>query len=169
MMVTPTETVDAPPQAPGGSLADQILNFATTWLGIPYQWGGNSRSGVDCSGLVQQVYNHFGLNLPRVSSAQARVGKLISAKNARPGDLVYFDQSQTGDTQPGIDHIGIYIGHGQMIVAPHTGTNVQIQPVGTAAGFDRVLPQKAFAGMAKGSGGNFQWTPLTVSRSRMWR
>lgn len=139
----------------GQSLADRILNHALSFIGVPYVWGGTSRQGVDCSGLVQQVYNHFGLNLPRIADAQARVGQAVSAKNARPGDLVYFENNSS---EPGYDHIGIYIGHGKMIVAPHTGTNVQIQDVGNATGFDRVLPDHAFNGM-QNQHGEYVWHP----------
>ena len=125
------------------SQAQKILDYAMSFRGTPYVYGGSSPQGFDCSGLVQYVYNHFGLNLPRVADAQARVGQSVSAQDARPGDLVYFQENDT----PAFDHIGIYVGNGMMLVAPHTGTNVQIEPVGSAAGFDRVLADHAFTSM----------------------
>jgi hypothetical protein len=135
----------------GHHLAQRIIDYAMQFRGTPYVWGGSSPEGFDCSGLIQYVYNHFGMKMPRVADAQARVGKRISAEEARPGDLVYFENDAS---RPGFDHIGIYLGHGMMLVAPRTGSTVQIQPVGTAAGFDRVLPHESFASM-KHDNGNF--------------
>jgi hypothetical protein len=142
----------------GRALAAKILDHALHWLGVPYQWGGNSKGGVDCSGLVQQVFSKEGISLPRIADQQSRVGKPVSSANARPGDLVYFDENPNDSNGTGADHIGIYIGHGKMIVAPHTGTVVQIQDVGNATGFDRVLDNSAWhgAGMEKHQGG-FAW------------
>lgn len=136
---------------PSGPDAQKILDYAMQFQGTPYQWGGNDlKTGVDCSGLVQQVYNHFGMNLPRVSDQQSRAGKPIKANEARPGDLVYF-ANEPGD-RPGVDHIGIYLGNGKMLVAPHTGTDVQVQNVGNAAGFDRVLPHGSWSSMRNNQG-----------------
>ncbi len=107
-----------------GSLSgDQVVADARKYLGIPYVWGGTDPAkGFDCSGLVQHVYQDLGVDLPRGSRAQARVGTPVpSLAQAQPGDLVVF-----GSTS---GHIGIYIGNNQMIAAPHTGDVVKVQRV----------------------------------------
>ena len=102
--------------------SDVVAN-ATRYLGTPYRWGGaDPATGLDCSGFVQQVYEDLGVQLPRVSRDQARVGTAVpDLASAKPGDLIAF-----GDP---VDHIGIYIGHGRMIVSPHTGDVVKVQDV----------------------------------------
>jgi cell wall-associated NlpC family hydrolase len=114
-----------------------VVADAEQYLGVPYQWGGTSpTTGFDCSGLVQHVYGDLGISLPRTSQEQVTVGTPVaSVADAQPGDLVFFEPSASG---PG--HVGIYIGNGQMIDAPHTGTDVQIQSVGQPCAIRRVLP-----------------------------
>lgn len=100
-----------------------IGDFAAQYIGTPYVWGGNSLTGgVDCSGLVQQVYKHFGITLPRVTYDQIGEGKAVGLKGLRPGDLVFFDTKPGG----GPDHVGIYMGDGKMIHAPRPGKSVEI-------------------------------------------
>lgn len=100
-----------------------IGDYASQYLGTPYVWGGNSLTGgVDCSGLVQQVYKHFGITLPRVTYDQIGEGKAVGMKGLRPGDLVFFDTKPGG----GPDHVGIYMGDGKMIHAPRPGKSVEI-------------------------------------------
>lgn len=101
-----------------------ITAYAQKFLGTPYVWGGNDlNSGVDCSGLVQQVFKHFGVSLPRVTYDQIGEGTSVSAKGLRPGDLVFFD---TDPSIKGPDHVGIYIGGGKMIHNPRPGKSVEI-------------------------------------------
>lgn len=114
---------------PGGSLVasgvrGKIVNEAMAWLGTPYKWGREDSGGVDCSGLVQAVYAAFGIDLPRVSADQARIGPQIALDQLQPGDLVGTDNSPRNN---GADHIAIYIGNGQIIEAPRTGLNVRIR------------------------------------------
>lgn len=100
-----------------------IGDYAAQYVGTPYVWGGNSLTGgVDCSGLVQQVYKHFGITLPRVTYDQIGEGKAVGLKGLRPGDLVFFDTKPGG----GPDHVGIYMGDGKMIHAPRPGKSVEI-------------------------------------------
>ena len=110
---------------PAGAEVDgsDVVANATRYLGVPYRWGGTDpATGLDCSGFVQQVYEDLGVDLPRVSRDQARAGTAVpDLASARAGDLVAF-----GDP---VDHIGIYIGHGRMIVAPRTGDVVKVQDV----------------------------------------
>lgn len=121
----------------GPVTGQSVVADAQNYLGVPYQWGGtNPATGLDCSGLVQRVYSDLGINLPRTSQQQATVGTPVpSLAAAQPGDLVFYEPSPSG---PG--HVGIYIGNGQMIDAPHTGTVVRIDPVGTPSAIRRILP-----------------------------
>jgi len=108
---TPDATV-APPSQYGG-----VVGVAMRYLGVPYVWGGASPSGFDCSGLVMYAYAQVGVSLPHYTGAQWNVGVPVSRSDLQPGDLVFFD---------GLGHVGIYIGGGQFIHAPHTGTVVQV-------------------------------------------
>jgi cell wall-associated NlpC family hydrolase len=102
--------------APSGVGARAAL-LARDYLGVPYRWGGSSPSGFDCSGLVYFVYGRLGVGLPRVTYSQWNAGRHVLRSQLEPGDLVFFY---------GHSHVGIYIGGGQFIHAPHTGTSVQI-------------------------------------------
>jgi cell wall-associated NlpC family hydrolase len=103
---------EAPP------LGNRIVGFARHLIGVPYSWGGSSpRSGFDCSGFVRYVYGHFGISLAHSSFSDFVRGKRVGRWAMRPGDLVFFD---------GAGHVGIYVGHGRFIHAPHTGTVVRI-------------------------------------------
>lgn len=108
---------------PGGGGDSKITDFAQRFLGTPYVWGGTSPSGFDCSGFVQYVFKHFGIDLPRISADQARAGQRIGFDGLRPGDLVALDNSSRNN---GADHIGIYLGNGQVIHAPRPGSAVEI-------------------------------------------
>lgn len=106
-----------------------VVAQAAQYIGVPYQWGGtNPATGLDCSGLTQLVYADLGVSLPRTSQEQVNVGTPVaSLADAQPGDLLFFEPTYDG---PG--HVGIYVGNGMMIDAPHTGTDVQEQPVSDA-------------------------------------
>jgi cell wall-associated NlpC family hydrolase len=100
----------------------KVVDYAKRFRGIRYVYGGSSpQSGFDCSGFVRFVYAHFGLSLAHSSYAQFDRGRRVSRSALRPGDLVFFD---------GLGHVGIYVGNGRFIHAPHTGTRVQIQTLG---------------------------------------
>jgi peptidoglycan DL-endopeptidase CwlO len=102
----------APPSHYGG-----VVGIAMRYLGIPYVWGGSTPAGFDCSGFVMYVYAQVGVSLPHSSYAQFGMGVPVSSSDLQPGDLVFFD---------GAGHVGIYIGGGQFIHAPHTGDVVKI-------------------------------------------
>lgn len=113
------------------SLGAKAIAIARQSLGVPYVYGGNSLTeGVDCSGLVQQVYAKLGIQLPRTSTEQAKYGKVIpSLGQALPGDLIlmYSPYEPAGLQQYG--HVGLYIGNGLMLDAPHTGAQVRIEGI----------------------------------------
>ncbi|MHB1087747.1 MAG: NlpC/P60 family protein [Acidimicrobiales bacterium] len=122
--------------------AARVVSLASSLEGTPYVWGGTSPAGFDCSGLVQYVYGQMGISVPRTSQEQATVGTPVSSlAAAQPGDLLFFAGSDGTASSPG--HVGIYVGNGQMIAAPYTGTVVQQQPVsgaGTVVAIRRILP-----------------------------
>ena len=95
---------------------NRIVVLAWRAVGVPYRWGGNSPRGFDCSGLTQWVYRHVGISLPHYSAAQFHYGRRVSRRALRPGDLLFFS---------GLGHVGIYLGHGALIHAPHPGARVQ--------------------------------------------
>ncbi len=110
-----------------------MLQAARSKLGRPYVWGAEGPNAFDCSGIVQWAFAKAGVEMPRVAAQQALTGPRVPYEQARPGDLVFF---RTDPTAPGyISHVGIYIGDGRMIVAPHSGTVVQVQKVDTVSGF----------------------------------
>ena len=108
----PEGSTVAPPSIHGG-----VVGIAMRYLGVPYVWGGASPSGFDCSGLVMYAFAQIGVSLPHSSYAQYGMGAPVSMSQLQAGDLVFF---------AGASHVGIYIGGGQFIHAPHTGDVVKI-------------------------------------------
>jgi cell wall-associated NlpC family hydrolase len=102
------------------------LTFAARQLGTPYLWGGTGTGGFDCSGLVQAAYRQAGITLPRVAQDQYDAGPPLPGGAAvQPGDLVFF-----GSGPRGVDHVGLYVGAGEMIDAPDTGALVRFDSAG---------------------------------------
>jgi cell wall-associated NlpC family hydrolase len=123
------DTVVAPPSQYSGA-----VGFAMQMIGTPYVWGGAAPGGFDCSGLVMWAYAQVGVSLPHSSYAQYNYGVAVSYDQLEAGDLVFFD---------GLGHVGMYIGGGQFIEAPHTGAFVQISNLadrlGSYVGARRIL------------------------------
>ena len=107
------------------SVGQAIVDQAAKYLGVPYVWGGTTPNGFDCSGLVQYVLKELGIDISRVSQTQYKEGTAVSREELQPGDLVFFQKN--GD----VHHVGIYVGNGTMIHAPHTGAVVQYQSIDT--------------------------------------
>jgi cell wall-associated NlpC family hydrolase len=124
-------TIVAPPPVPvptgnPGAGHPQAASIALQYLGVPYTWGGTSPStGFDCSGLVMYVYAQLGISLPHYTVAQWNATDPISSP--APGDLVFFN---------GLGHVGIYIGGGRFVDAPHTGSVVRIDSISSFGGYD---------------------------------
>jgi peptidoglycan DL-endopeptidase CwlO len=132
-----TPTPIAPALPPDASKSAQVVAIAMQYLGIPYRWGAASPSdGFDCSGLTMYVFAQVGVTLPHYAAAQYGLGVPVSQDDLQPGDLVFFR---------GLGHMGMYIGGGNFIHAPHTGDVVKISSlsesyyVATWVGARRVL------------------------------
>ncbi len=122
---TPTSTEVAPPP---NSRANIAIRAALGMIGIPYLWGGASRSGVDCSGLILLAYAAAGVALPHYSGSQYAATERVPLWNIQPGDLLFYGPG-------GSEHEAMYIGNGQMIEASSAGTLVHVSPVRLGYGF----------------------------------
>jgi len=112
------------------TLGERAARIALREVGVPYRWGGSSPgSGFDCSGLVYWTYQRLGIALPHSSYALAGKGRPIPSSRLRPGDLLFFW---------GFGHVGLYIGHGRMVHAPHAGERVQVVRL-AASGYGHAL------------------------------
>ena len=105
-----------------GTLRKMLVSTAEGFLGIPYEWGGESaETGFDCSGLAMTIYKLNGLNLPRNSRAQYQAGSPVRREDLAPGDLVFF--ATNGDAM--VSHVGIYTGNGRFIHASKKGESIR--------------------------------------------
>jgi cell wall-associated NlpC family hydrolase len=114
------ETEVAAPEVAGPAPAARyggVVGIAMQYLGVPYRWGGADPSGFDCSGFSMYVFAKVGVSLPHHAASQYGMGTPVSKSELQAGDLVFFN---------GLGHMGIYIGGGQFIHAPHTGDVVKI-------------------------------------------
>lgn len=127
-------TAGASGNNPGAKAVQLAMNAFNN--GTPYAWGGNSlTSGVDCSGLIQQVYKQLGINLPRVTYEQAKSGKRVSLDQLLPGDLLFFNSGSSDPNGIGANgHVGIYIGNGQMIDARNTRAGIKMGSINIMGG-----------------------------------
>jgi cell wall-associated NlpC family hydrolase len=114
------DTEVAAPEVAGPAPAARyggVVGIAMQYLGVPYRWGGADPSGFDCSGFSMYVFAKIGVSLPHHAASQYGMGTPVSKSELQAGDLVFFN---------GLGHMGIYIGGGQFIHAPHTGDVVKI-------------------------------------------
>jgi cell wall-associated NlpC family hydrolase len=116
--LVPLPKMSYSPAAEAQAFGHRIVAYARHFLGVRYSYGGVSPStGFDCSGLVRFVYGHFGIVLPHSSFADLGLGRRVSRRWLKPGDIVFFG---------GASHVGIYVGSDRFIDAPHTGAVVRI-------------------------------------------
>jgi cell wall-associated NlpC family hydrolase len=118
--VTTLPSVDTAIPAAPPSQYGNVVGIAMQYLGIPYVWGGSTPNGFDCSGFTAWVYAQVGVSLPHNAAAQFSYGVPVDRFDLQAGDLVFFD---------GLGHVGLYIGGGQFIHAPHTGDVVKISSI----------------------------------------
>jgi len=119
-------------------MGKRIAKYARRFVGTPYRYGGMSpRGGFDCSGFVAYVYRHFGFKLPHYTYGQYSLGRHVPGRRLAPGDLVFFY---------GRGHVGLYVGHGRFIHAPHSGARVRIDRLRGEGSFDgarRIVRRRA--------------------------
>lgn len=119
------------PASTSSSTVDVVLGAALSQLGVRYVYGGDTPGvALDCSALVQYAYGVAGISLPRTTFEQAAEGVEVPMSQAEPGDLLFF---AGGDPVEPLGHVGIYLGDGQMVDAPHTGAVVSIESFAPAS------------------------------------
>ncbi|MEW9095399.1 MAG: NlpC/P60 family protein [Clostridiaceae bacterium] len=111
-----------PSRGAASASSNNVVAYASNFLGTPYLWGGTTPAGFDCSGFTQYVYKHFGISLGRTTYDQINNGYGISREELQPGDLVFYGKGGSPT------HMGIYVGNGMYIHAPRTGDVVKISP-----------------------------------------
>ena len=105
---------------PVSNLGSQVVAIAMSFLGTPYVWGGAAPGGFDCSGLVMYTFAQLGVSIPHSTYAIWNYGVAVPFDQLQPGDMVFFD---------GLGHMGLYIGGGEMVDAPHTGAVVEVDTI----------------------------------------
>ena len=106
-----------PKRKPKPSLGSRAARIALQAVGVPYQWGGTSMAGFDCSGLVYWAYRRLGVELPRTSYSLYDRGRRVPRSRLKAGDLLFF---------VGLGHVGLYLGQGRMVHAPRAGRTVEV-------------------------------------------
>ncbi|MFE0194004.1 NlpC/P60 family protein [Streptomyces sp. NPDC058989] len=107
---------------PASGRAAAAVDAARAAVGSPYAWGSNGPGAFDCSGLTQWAYSWAGVWLPRTSQGQRGAGRQVPLGQVQPGDLVIYRSDAS--------HVGMYVGNGQVVHAPHPGARVRYDPVG---------------------------------------
>jgi peptidoglycan DL-endopeptidase CwlO len=138
----------------GGITGNDVVSDAKSYLGVPYVWGGESRSGLDCSGLVQKTYHDLGISLPRTAAEQQSAGTPVaSLADAQPGDLLLFGKPAY--------HVAIYLGNNQLIESPEPGKTVHITDVyQTPTSIRRIVPDAGTTTVAATTGGGLTASQL---------
>ena len=112
----PVQVAESPQQQVSRSDSSALVQNARSLVGVPYVFGGTSRSGFDCSGYTQYVFKGSGISMPRTASEQFSVGSSVNRAQLQSGDLVFFSTYA-----PGASHVGIYIGGGSFVHASNSG------------------------------------------------
>jgi cell wall-associated NlpC family hydrolase len=119
------------------TLGQRAARIAVKAVGVPYRWGGSSPStGFDCSGLVSWAYGRLGVALPHSSYALYDRGRRVSVARLKAGDLLFFS---------GLGHVGLYVGRGRMVHAPHSGALVQVVRLGRSGYGSRLVGARRIA------------------------
>jgi cell wall-associated NlpC family hydrolase len=148
------------------TIADKAVRNALALRGAPYVYGGSSPAGFDCSGFTSYVYGKLGIRLAHSSYDQWTSGWHVPRRDLEPGDLVFFD---------GLGHVGIYIGDGKFVHAPHTGTVVSVDRLSGSwygAEYDgAVRPHGSQAPLSAvgGAATMARWHSRSIHRSRFMR
>ena len=135
--VASEETQATVPKANNRSPGEQAAVIAVRQIGVPYQYGGSSRRGFDCSGLVQYAYANVGTRIPRTTAEQWRQLTPVSGNHVRVGDLLFFRIDGK------VAHVGMYIGNRRFVHAPSTGRQV------STASLDSEYYRRAFVRAAR--------------------
>jgi cell wall-associated NlpC family hydrolase len=116
---------------PKPTLGQRAARIAVKAVGVPYRWGGSSPStGFDCSGLVSWAYGRLGIALPHSSYALYDKGRPVPVARLKAGDVLFFS---------GLGHVGLYLGRGRMVHAPHSGALVEVVRLGRAGYGSRLV------------------------------
>ncbi|MDX1877279.1 NlpC/P60 family peptidoglycan endopeptidase RipA [Mycolicibacterium sp. 141076] len=131
-------TNGAIPRVYGKQASEYVIKRAMSQIGVPYSWGGGTAAGpstgidsgagtvgFDCSGLILYAFAGVGIKLPHYSGNQYEAGRKIPTSQARRGDVIFYGPG-------GSQHVTLYLGNGQMLEAPYTGSNVKVSPVRTS-------------------------------------
>ncbi|MCG5433554.1 NlpC/P60 family peptidoglycan endopeptidase RipA [Mycobacterium sp. MYCO198283] len=126
------------PRVYGRQAAEYVIRRGMSQMGVPYSWGGGNAAGpsrgidsgagtvgFDCSGLVLYAFAGVGIKLPHYSGSQYEMGRKIPSSQMRRGDVIFYGPG-------GSQHVTIYLGNGQMLEAPYTGSTVKVSPVRTS-------------------------------------
>ena len=123
-----TAAVAAAPAAASTAKAQIAVDTALAQLGDPYVWAGAGPNSFDCSGLTQYAYKAAGISLPHSSKSQSTMGTHVAKADLNPGDLVFFYSP--------VSHVGMYIGNGQIVHAPTSGSVVKIVKLDAMSGYN---------------------------------
>lgn len=122
---------------PKPTLGERAASIALKAVGVPYRWGGASLAGgFDCSGLVHWAYGRLGIELPHSSYALFDQGRRVAQGRMKPGDVLFFS---------GLGHVGLYLGRGRMVHAPHSGRLVEVVTLGRSHYGERLVGARRFA------------------------
>ena len=126
------------PRVYGSQASEYVIRRASSQMGVPYSWGGGNANGptngidsgagtvgFDCSGLILYAFAGVGIKLPHYSGAQYNMGRQIPSSQMRRGDVIFYGPG-------GSQHVTLYLGNGQMLEAPYTGSTVKVSPVRTS-------------------------------------
>jgi len=121
------QSTNAQTRNANSSNADEIINFAKTFLGVPYVYGGASPAGFDCSGFIQYVFKEFGFSLARTAGAQSLFGMDVTLDELQPGDLLYFKGRNINSTS--IGHVGMVtaVANGKIEFIHAAGKSVKME------------------------------------------